>query len=133
LEDCQTAFRQFNSFSLISVFPGVISSVIAPSKGCYSTKQFSPSSGRNEYLNISTECDFHLNYFTTGPRKNFLGARMKLAVNLFEPGLVDVGVNLSGREAGMAEHFLDRAQVSSVAEEVRGKRMTQEMRPDFLL
>ena len=41
---------------------------------------------------------------------------MKLAVNLFEPGLIDVGVNLRGREAGVAEHFLDRAQIGAVGE-----------------
>ncbi len=57
---------------------------------------------------------------------------MKLPVNLLEPGLVDMGVNLRGRETGMPEHLLDRAQVSSVAEQMGGKRMTQEMRPDFL-
>jgi len=57
---------------------------------------------------------------------------MKLAVNLLEPGLIDVGVNLRGREARVAEHLLDRAQIGSVAEQMRGKRVAQEMRPNLL-
>ncbi len=57
---------------------------------------------------------------------------MELTMDLFEPGLVDVRVNLRGRKAGVAQHFLDRAQVGPVAEEMRGKGVAQKMGQIFL-
>ena len=57
---------------------------------------------------------------------------MELPVNLLEPRLVDVRVNLRGGEARVAEHFLDRAQVRAVAEQMRGEGMAQQVRPDLL-
>ena len=59
-------------------------------------------------------------------------ARVKLPVDLLETRLVDVRVDLRGGEAGVAEHFLDRAQVRAMAEQVRGEGMPQQVRPDFL-
>ncbi len=58
---------------------------------------------------------------------------MKAAMDLFQPRLIDVSVNLRSGEAGMAQHFLNRTQVGAVGEQVCRKGMAQEMRPDFLL
>ncbi len=41
---------------------------------------------------------------------------MELAMDLFEPRLVDVRVNLRGGKARMAEHFLDGAEVGAVTQ-----------------
>jgi hypothetical protein len=40
---------------------------------------------------------------------------MKLVMHRLQSLLVDVGVNLRGRDIGMSEHFLDDAQVGAVA------------------
>jgi hypothetical protein len=36
-------------------------------------------------------------------------------VDGFEPGLIDVGVNLRRRNVSVAQHFLDQAQIRPVA------------------
>ncbi len=57
---------------------------------------------------------------------------MKLTMNLFQAGLVDVSVNLGRGQARVSQHFLDGAQIGPMTEEMRGKRMAQKMGPDFL-
>ena len=37
-------------------------------------------------------------------------------------------VNLRGRNVGVAEHFLDDAQIGAVAEQMRGKAVPEQMR-----
>ena len=41
-----------------------------------------------------------------------------------------MSVNLSGGDVGVTKHFLDRAEVGAVKEEVCGKLMTELMRRD---
>jgi hypothetical protein len=41
-----------------------------------------------------------------------------------------VRVELRGREIGMSEHFLNRPQICSSLEEVRGKRVPEQVRVD---
>lgn len=48
---------------------------------------------------------------------------MELVVNFFKSRLVDVRVDLSGRDAGVAKHFLDLAQVGAAGEQMSGKAM----------
>ena len=43
----------------------------------------------------------------------------------------DVRVDLRGRDVGVAEHLLDRAQVGTIREQVRRKCVTQDVRADF--
>ena len=50
---------------------------------------------------------------------------MKLVVDRLETRRVDVGVNLRGGDAGMAEHFLHLPQVGTATEHVRGEAMPQ--------
>lgn len=45
--------------------------------------------------------------------------------DIAEAGSVDRGVTLGGREAGVAEEFLDRAEVSAGTEQVGGKAMPE--------
>lgn len=40
---------------------------------------------------------------------------MKFMVYCLQPLLIDMGVNLSGRDISMPEHFLDDAQIGAVA------------------
>lgn len=49
------------------------------------------------------------------------------AVHGAEAALVDVGVNFSGGEVGMAEEFLDDPQVSAAGEQVSGERVAEEV------
>ncbi len=58
---------------------------------------------------------------------------MKLAVDLLEPRLIDMGVDLRGGETGMAEHLLNCAQVGAMAEQVGRKRVAQKMGPNPFL
>ena len=46
--------------------------------------------------------------------------------------LVDVGVELGGGDVGVAEHFLDDAEVGAVVEEVGGEAMAELVGMDFL-
>ena len=48
---------------------------------------------------------------------------MKFSVQLLEPVLGHVGVNLGGRDVRMAEHHLDGPQVGSAFQEVAGEGM----------
>ena len=54
-------------------------------------------------------------------------------MNRFESLLVDVGVNLGRGNIGVAEHFLDDAQVGAVAEQMRGETVPEQMRINVLL
>src|SRR5262249_3186683 len=47
-----------------------------------------------------------------------------------EPLALDMGVNLSGRNIGMAEHLLDSPQIGAAGEQVAGKGVAQHMRRD---
>jgi len=49
---------------------------------------------------------------------------MELSMDSFEPLLIDVGVNLCRGNIGVAEHFLDDAQIGAVAEQMRGKTVS---------
>ena len=49
-----------------------------------------------------------------------------------ESVLVDVGVDLSGGDVGVAEHFLDNAKVGTVVEEVGGEAVAELVGMDFL-
>src|SRR5215208_3664035 len=53
---------------------------------------------------------------------------MGVAIDLEQPLAVDRGVNLRGRKRGMAEQFLDRAQVAAARQKMRGEGMPQRMR-----
>jgi hypothetical protein len=55
---------------------------------------------------------------------------VEFVVDLFEAGLVDVGVDLSGGDAGVAEHLLDLAQVGSAHEQVGCETVPQRVRTD---
>lgn len=57
---------------------------------------------------------------------------MKFPVRVFETVLIDVGVDLRRRDIGVAEHFLDHAQVRAVGEQVRGKAVPHLVRMDVL-
>ena len=56
------------------------------------------------------------------------GPGVGLGVGLHEAFGADVGVNLGGGEAGVAEQFLDAAQVGTGVEQVRGEGVAQLVR-----
>src|SRR6185437_6269357 len=64
----------------------------------------------------------------------FLAARMRvrLEIQLTPPAIGYVRVQLGRGEIGMSEHLLDRAQVGTSLEQVRGERVAQEMGVDPL-
>jgi len=51
-----------------------------------------------------------------------------LRMNILEATLLHMSINLRGGNVGMAEHHLDRTQVSPVIEEVGGERVPKHMR-----
>ena len=53
---------------------------------------------------------------------------MMLLVQLLEPFAGDMGINLGGRNVGMAQQELHYAQIRAVVEQVRGEGMAQHMR-----
>src|SRR5258707_317436 len=56
------------------------------------------------------------------------GAGMRHLIHLEQPLAVDAGVDLRGRKRGVAEQFLDRAQVAAAGEQVGRERVPQRMR-----
>jgi hypothetical protein len=46
---------------------------------------------------------------------------------------IDVGIDFRGGDVGMAQQFLDHAQVGTMAEQVGGKRVPQQVGIDILL
>ena len=59
--------------------------------------------------------------------REILGAGVELAMDSLESVLIDVGVDLGRGNIGMAEHFLDDAQIGAIAEEMRSETVPQEM------
>ncbi len=60
---------------------------------------------------------------------NFAYARgWARAIGLDQALGVDFGVDLRGRQRGVAEQFLDRAHVAAARQQMRGERMPQRMR-----
>ena len=51
-----------------------------------------------------------------------------LRVQRFQSCARDVGINLRGRNIGVAKQQLDNSQIGAVIQQVRGERMTQSMR-----
>src|SRR5437764_11632008 len=56
--------------------------------------------------------------------------RVRAEVELAATAVADVRVELSGGEVGVAEHFLDAAEISSAFEQVRGERVPEQVRVD---
>jgi len=56
---------------------------------------------------------------------------MKPAVNLAEPAQLDACIDLGRRDRGVAEHFLDDAQVGAPREKVGGEAVPEGMRADL--
>ena len=56
---------------------------------------------------------------------------MSLVVYLGKMLEVKVSINLSGRDIGVAQQFLDTTQVMTGFQQVRGKRVPKEMRKYF--
>src|SRR4029077_13248774 len=55
---------------------------------------------------------------------NPLCARMKFPMDRFQALLINVRVNLGRRDVGVAEHLLNDAQISAIAEQMRGKTVS---------
>ncbi len=58
---------------------------------------------------------------------------MKLFVNLLQPAAGDVGVDFGGADAGVAEQFLDHAQVGTVFQQMGGEAVAQHVWRDVAL
>jgi len=54
-------------------------------------------------------------------------------MNFLEAALLHMSINLRSGNVGMAEHHLDRTQVSPVIEEVGGERVPECVRRDALV
>jgi len=61
-----------------------------------------------------------------------LRSRMKLPMHSFQSLLIDVRIDLRRRDIGVAEHFLDDAQICAVPQEMRREAVSQKMRINVL-
>ena len=57
-----------------------------------------------------------------------LRARMRPIIHLEQPRRIDAGIDLRCGKAGMAEQFLNGAQIAAAGKQVGGKGMAQCMR-----
>ena len=53
---------------------------------------------------------------------------METLVGFFQVRVSDVRVDLRGRDIGVTEHLLDRANICPVLDQMRGKRMPKRVR-----
>ena len=53
-------------------------------------------------------------------------------MHCFQALLIDVGINLRRRNIGVAEHFLNDAQVGAVAQQMRREAVPEQMRINIL-
>ena len=51
-----------------------------------------------------------------------------LVMNLFEAGLLNMGIDLCRSNTGMAEHHLDRTKIGTMIQSMRGKGMAKHVR-----
>ena len=65
---------------------------------------------------------------TFSRRQRRPGAGVGALVGLEQMRAVDLGIDLRGRQAGVAEQLLDGAQIRAGAEQMRGEGMAQRMR-----
>src|SRR6185369_14201536 len=56
------------------------------------------------------------------------GAGMGVAIDLAQPHGIDIGVTLRGAERGVAQQFLDAAQIAARTQQMGGEGMTQRVR-----
>jgi hypothetical protein len=49
---------------------------------------------------------------------------MEFLVNVFQPALLNMGIQLGGGNVGMTKHKLHRPEISAVFKQMRGKGMT---------
>ena len=56
---------------------------------------------------------------------------MRFAMHTHQMRLVDTGVTLCCRQAGMAEKFLNRPEISAIAKQMRGKGVAKRVRCDI--
>ena len=68
-----------------------------------------------------------------GLASGFLRPRVGLVVNLGQVGEVEVGVDLGGRQVGVAEQFLHGPEVAGRFQDVRGERVPQLVRGHVLV
>src|SRR6478609_1071746 len=54
--------------------------------------------------------------------------RMRAGIDFQQPLGIDAGIDLRGRERGMAEQFLDRAQIAAARQQMRGEGMPERVR-----
>ena len=57
-------------------------------------------------------------------------AGVKLIVDLLQPRMLDVSIDLRGLNVGVSKHLLDLPQVRSTGQQVRRETMTQRVRTD---
>src|SRR5690349_18699608 len=57
---------------------------------------------------------------------------MKPEMSVFQTALVDVRIDLSRGDIGVAEHFLDDTEIAAVVEQVGGETVAQRVRFDVL-
>ncbi len=60
-----------------------------------------------------------------------LPARVALAVHGFQAAVFDVGVDLSGADAGVSQHFLESADVCAAGQQVGGEAVSQRVWADI--
>ena len=51
----------------------------------------------------------------------------------FKPLLIDMRIDLRGRNIGVAQHLLDNAQIGAVAEQMRRETVPEKMRVNVFL
>ena len=57
---------------------------------------------------------------------------MKLSMHGFQSLLIDMGIDLRCRNVGVAEHFLDDAQIRAIPQQMRCEAVSQKVRVNVL-
>ena len=56
---------------------------------------------------------------------------MKLLVDLLQPRMFDMGIDLRGLNTGVSQHLLNQAQIRAAGQQMRSKAVPQTVRADI--
>src|SRR5437764_15088209 len=74
----------------------------------------------------------HARSLISSKRLSLSWPRVEPIVHGAQPRLENVRINLRGRQIGVAQHHLNRAQVGTPLEQVRRKRMAHDVWPEHV-
>ena len=95
----------------------------------YAVKKIMPSYGAADLWLLFARAHVH-SLGVRADKRGWLPSRVKAFVDFAEAVAGNVGVDLGGADVGVAQQFLNNAQVGAMLEEMGGEAVAQHVRSD---